>query len=59
MLGWFGLQNFGGMVRVSSVHYKMGQEIKRFGEVLGKIAAPLGFTAGKEQLNPNEEVDGE
>ena len=34
-----GLEGSGGMVRVGPVHYNTMEEIKRFGEVLGRIAA--------------------
>ena len=34
-----GLEDAGGMVRVGPVHYNTVEEIKRFGEALGKIAA--------------------
>jgi selenocysteine lyase/cysteine desulfurase len=34
-----GLEESGGMVRVRPVHYNTLEEIKKFGEVLGKIAA--------------------
>jgi len=34
-----GLENSGGMVRVGPVHYNTVEEIKRFGEALGRIAA--------------------
>jgi selenocysteine lyase/cysteine desulfurase len=33
-----GLEGRGGMVRVGPVHYNTVEEIKRFGEVLGRIA---------------------
>jgi cysteine desulfurase family protein (TIGR01976 family) len=33
-----GLEDSGGMVRVGPVHYNTGEEIKKFGEVLSKIA---------------------
>ncbi len=33
-----GLEDSGGMVRVGPVHYNTLEEIKRFGEALGKIA---------------------
>jgi selenocysteine lyase/cysteine desulfurase len=33
-----GLENSGGMLRVGPVHYNTLEEIKRFGEVLGRIA---------------------
>ncbi len=32
------LEDSGGMVRVGPVHYNTLEEIKRFGEVLGRIA---------------------
>jgi selenocysteine lyase/cysteine desulfurase len=32
-----GLEDSGGMVRVGPVHYNTVEEIKRFGEALGKI----------------------
>ena len=34
-----GLEESGGMVRVGSVHYNTLEEIRRFGEALGRIAA--------------------
>ncbi len=34
-----GLEQSGGMVRVGPVHYNTLEEIRRFGEVLGKFAA--------------------
>jgi selenocysteine lyase/cysteine desulfurase len=34
-----GLEDSGGMVRVGPVHYNTLEEIRRFGEVLGRIAA--------------------
>ncbi len=34
-----GLEDSGGMVCVGPVHYNTEEEIKRFGEVLGRIAA--------------------
>jgi selenocysteine lyase/cysteine desulfurase len=37
-----GLEDSGGMVRVGPVHYNTLEEISRFGEVLGRIKAPLG-----------------
>jgi selenocysteine lyase/cysteine desulfurase len=37
-----GLEDSGGMVRVGPVHYNTMEEIKRFGEVLGRIKTPLG-----------------
>jgi selenocysteine lyase/cysteine desulfurase len=33
-----GLEDSGGMVRVGPVHYNTQEEIRRFGEMLGKIA---------------------
>jgi selenocysteine lyase/cysteine desulfurase len=36
-----GLEDRGGMVRVGPVHYNTLEEIKRFGEVLGRIARSL------------------
>jgi selenocysteine lyase/cysteine desulfurase len=33
------LEESGGMVRVGPVHYNLVEEIQRFGEVLGKLAA--------------------
>jgi len=33
------LEDSGGMVRVGPVHYNTLEEIKRFGEVMGRIAA--------------------
>jgi len=33
-----GLEESGGMVRVGPVHYNTVEEIKKFGEVLGRIA---------------------
>jgi len=36
-----GLEASGGIVRVGPVHYNTGEEIKRFGEVLGRIAASI------------------
>ena len=37
-----GLEDSGGMVRVGPVHYNTLEEIKRFGEALGRITAALG-----------------
>jgi selenocysteine lyase/cysteine desulfurase len=37
-----GLEQTGGMVRVGPVHYNTLEEIRRFGEVLGRITAALG-----------------
>ena len=34
-----GLEESGGMVRVGSVHYNTVEEIKKFGEALGRISA--------------------
>jgi selenocysteine lyase/cysteine desulfurase len=34
-----GLEGSGGMVRVGPVHYSTVEEIKRFGEALGRISA--------------------
>jgi selenocysteine lyase/cysteine desulfurase len=34
-----GLEESGGMVRVGPVHHNLVEEIKRFGEALGRIAA--------------------
>ena len=34
---WLGLEESGGMVRVGPVQYNTLEEIKRFGEALGKI----------------------
>jgi len=34
-----GLEDSGGMVRVGPVHYNTPEEIQKFGEELGKIAA--------------------
>ena len=34
-----GLEDSGGMVRVGPVHYNTVEEIERFGEALGRIAA--------------------
>jgi selenocysteine lyase/cysteine desulfurase len=36
-----GLEDSGGMVRVGPVHYNTLEEIKRFGEALGRIAASI------------------
>ena len=36
-----GLEESGGMVRVGPVHYNTVEEIKRFGEALGRIARSL------------------
>jgi selenocysteine lyase/cysteine desulfurase len=36
-----GLEDSGGMVRVGPVHYNTLEEIRRFGEVLGRIAGKL------------------
>jgi selenocysteine lyase/cysteine desulfurase len=36
-----GLEDSGGMVRVGPVHYNTVEEIKRFGEALGRIAGHL------------------
>jgi selenocysteine lyase/cysteine desulfurase len=36
-----GLEDYGGMVRVGPVHYNTLEEIRRLGEVLGRIAAGL------------------
>ncbi len=33
-----GLEDSGGMVRVGPVHYNTAEEIKRFGEALGRVA---------------------
>ncbi len=33
-----GLEDSGGMVRVGPVHYNTLEEIRKFGEVLGRIA---------------------
>jgi selenocysteine lyase/cysteine desulfurase len=33
-----GVEDSGGMLRVGAVHYNTVEEIKRLGEVLGKIA---------------------
>jgi len=37
-----GLEEFGGMVRVGPVHYNTMEEIRRFGEALGKMAGNEG-----------------
>jgi len=37
-----GLEESGGMVRVGPVHYNTLEEIRRFGEVLGKITGNEG-----------------
>jgi selenocysteine lyase/cysteine desulfurase len=37
-----GLEASGGMVRVGPVHYNSLEEIKRFGDALGKIASTEG-----------------
>ncbi len=37
-----GLEDSGGMVRVGPVHYNTLEEIRRFGEVLGKITSQVG-----------------
>jgi selenocysteine lyase/cysteine desulfurase len=39
---WLGLEDSGGMVRVGPVHYNTLEEIKSFGEALGRIASNEG-----------------